>query len=766
MNVRVFSNLIKKGAIPALTLMVLLFLPAGIVVKADVPTISISLEDTTLDEINNGDKSARYAGNKATIVDIQSKSIQIQENVEIKGRGNTTWKARKKPYQIKFEQKTDLFGLGKAKKWVLLANYFDASQLRNDLALSIARSIGLPGTTGGVFVELFIDDEDLGLYYLCHKPEISDSVLNLKTEEGVLFEIDQPGDEDEISFMTPDGDHFNLKDSVSGDPDVIKKAAGDFETKWNRFVADAKVRNWEAVSSQIDVDSFCKYYLLNELGMNLDATLTSFYVYMDGPSDVIHAGPPWDFDMCFGNQWGKLTERMWAYQSLHNEPDPNSHILMTLLDIPEFRHRAEEIWRDEMRSKVEECIGEMETKAVSIRTEAIANNNLWELAGYDTAVFSLRTWVLERVDSLSNWFSQPAALEDGNYIISAEGSYLTGMGLSGTALRTKLTKLKDGFWTIGMPDDSSYLTGTARTSQYFSTPSGGARMNINAQEWMIQELENGKYAFFNKDSGLYLRILGGFLQEGKRSEGVTEFDLRSTAEQDVLVESFIKRLYKTLLDREVDKTGLASWSRFLFSGTPAAKVISGITNSPEYLSRSISDTEYVKMLYRALLGREAKDKEIPAWLSVLNQGYTRKKLIEGVSGSDEYVAMCDEYQIVAGKYRSDDILDHNGAYLRFVGRLYVYGLGRKWDDASLRGWMQRIVDGKTSPETVAMIMLDSGEMRLRKLSDKDFIRAVYLSLLNREPDPPGESMWLLALEIGYDRSRMIHKVIKSGEFSV
>lgn len=766
MNVIIFSNRIKAGAFFALVLMALIFLPSNVMAKADVPTISIRLAETTVDEINSGDKSTKYGGNTAVIMDTQGRALQTITNVEIKGRGNTTWKAEKKPYQIKFGQKTDIFGLGKSKKWVLLANHFDASQLRNDFGLSIARSIGMPGTTDGVFVELFIDDEDLGLYYLCHKPEIGESVLDLKAEDGVLFEIDQPEDANTISFISSDGDHFNLKDSVSSDDAIIQKAVNVFESRWNRLVADAKGRDWEAVSSQIDVDSFCKYYLLNELGMNLDATLTSFYVYMDGESDVIHAGPPWDFDMCFGNQWGKLTERMWAYQSLHNEPDPNSHILMTLLDIPEFRHRAEEIWRDEMRDKVMECISDMETTAAAIRTAAAANNNLWGLDNYDTAVFSLRTWVLERVDSLSNWFSHPADIPDGNYIITAGGSYLTGTGLSGTAIRTKLTKLKDGFWTIGTPDYASYLTGTARTSQYFSTPSSEARMNTNSQEWMIQDLGEGRCAFFNKDSGLYLRIVGGFLQEGKKSEGITEFVLTSTAEQDVLVEEFIKRLYKTLLDRDVDSTGLESWSRYLFSGTPAAKVISGITYSPEYLSRSISDTDYVKMLYRALLDREPKDKEMTAWLGVLNQGYTRKKLIEGVSGSDEYVAMCDEYQIVAGKYRSDDMLDHNGAYLRFVGRLYVYGLGRKWDDAGLRGWMQRIVDGKTSPETVATIILDSSEMRTRNLSNKDFVRAVYLSVLNREPDPNGEQMWLLALEIGYDRSRMIRKVIKSGEFAV
>ena len=41
----------------------------------------------------------------------------------IKGRGNSTWDlpTTKKPYNIKFEEKVDLFGFGKAKKWSLIA---------------------------------------------------------------------------------------------------------------------------------------------------------------------------------------------------------------------------------------------------------------------------------------------------------------------------------------------------------------------------------------------------------------------------------------------------------------------------------------------------------------------------------------------------------------------------------------------------------------------------------------------------------------------
>ena len=46
---------------------------------------------------------------------------------EIRGRGNSTWGQPKKPYKLKLDKKTDVFGMGKNKHWVLLANYMDES---------------------------------------------------------------------------------------------------------------------------------------------------------------------------------------------------------------------------------------------------------------------------------------------------------------------------------------------------------------------------------------------------------------------------------------------------------------------------------------------------------------------------------------------------------------------------------------------------------------------------------------------------------------
>ena len=59
---------------------------------------------------------------------------------EIKGRGNSTWGFPKKPYRLKLDKKTDLFGFGKNKHFVLLANYNDTTFLRNKLGYDLSET--------------------------------------------------------------------------------------------------------------------------------------------------------------------------------------------------------------------------------------------------------------------------------------------------------------------------------------------------------------------------------------------------------------------------------------------------------------------------------------------------------------------------------------------------------------------------------------------------------------------------------------------------
>ncbi|MCR4717224.1 MAG: CotH kinase family protein, partial [Lachnospiraceae bacterium] len=84
----------------------------------------------------------------------------------IRGRGNSTWLEDKKPYKVKLDKAVDLFGMGKNKHWVLLANYYDYSLMRNKLTYYLAEKMGLEFTPKSIFVDVVMDGEYLGSYQL------------------------------------------------------------------------------------------------------------------------------------------------------------------------------------------------------------------------------------------------------------------------------------------------------------------------------------------------------------------------------------------------------------------------------------------------------------------------------------------------------------------------------------------------------------------------------------------------------------------------
>jgi len=58
-----------------------------------------------------------------------------QPDAQIKGRGNSTWSVKaKRPYALKIKKKSEILGMPKGKRWCLLANFFDPSLMRNELA--------------------------------------------------------------------------------------------------------------------------------------------------------------------------------------------------------------------------------------------------------------------------------------------------------------------------------------------------------------------------------------------------------------------------------------------------------------------------------------------------------------------------------------------------------------------------------------------------------------------------------------------------------
>ncbi len=394
-----------------------------------LPIMEISLSDITLEEIDNGNKSQKYVGN--TLELLSENGIQKFENVQISGHGNSTWTQPKKPYNLKFEQKVDLLGLGKAKKWVLLANFLDDTQLRNDIVYYIGRMLGEEWEQKGEFVELSIDGDYRGLYYLVQKVEIGKNLIDLNDPLGVLVELDNLHGLDEVCFVAYDDRCLLIKDLV--EKDNLDLAMGDFLESFNKLALATEKGDYEVTSKLIDVESFAKYYLVSEFTSNPDAYNTSWYFYKDGPEDKIHSGVYWDYDLALSNaRWGgskfflpddvQTREKYvfgWSANGMEHEKEADtatSKLMYYLIRMPEFRAVVEDIFAEKMCGRADELLSFMERQTEKI-TEAKARDLArWDKGDAERELEKLTDWVTKRYQHFENEYGNNCVNYDINII--------------------------------------------------------------------------------------------------------------------------------------------------------------------------------------------------------------------------------------------------------------------------------------------------------------------------------------------------------------
>lgn len=385
-------------------------------VEKSLPIVKISLLNTTLNEVHENGKNVKYGGNNLEIFD--NGITFFYDNVEFKGRGNFSWDADKKSYRIKFDEKVDLFGMGKKKKWALIANSVDDSLMRNDLAYFLSDLTGGEYKMEGEFVELIINDEKLGVYYLVKTVEIDDQAMDLEEPDGVLVEMDNAYCRSEEQYWTAkNGDCFTVKDIVT--EDLTDETMKGFLKEYNELLAAISKQDFKKVSKIIDAESFARYFLISELTANPDAYMTSWYFYKDGANDKIHTGPVWDFDAAFGNSnWGDWPEGFYAPETTmarfeyvyekkagfcgydrkkaFRETAELSWVMCDLLEIPEFREMAGKIYLRDFQGKKDSVLEHIAAVAEEIAVAAQGDIEKWGKGDFDTAVEYLTWWVTER----------------------------------------------------------------------------------------------------------------------------------------------------------------------------------------------------------------------------------------------------------------------------------------------------------------------------------------------------------------------------------
>lgn len=265
----------------------------------NVPTIRINItDDPTLKEVESKEEylSATLSVDGAGIFE------DFDENIQIRGRGNSTWGYPKKAYRLKLPSKASICGFRKAKNYVLLANYIDPSMMRSAVASMAAQYVGMPYPTHSQPVDVYFNNIYKGSYTLTEKVGINNGSVDIPSADepnSILFELDTNYDEDlrdcSQHFLLP----VNIKDpDAPEDADAAKTWLKDWMADFNEM--ENAVKLGSDISEYIDYDDLARFLLVFNLAANQELNHPKSIFLYKVKGDKYHFGPCWDFDWAYG----------------------------------------------------------------------------------------------------------------------------------------------------------------------------------------------------------------------------------------------------------------------------------------------------------------------------------------------------------------------------------------------------------------------------------------------------------------------------------
>lgn len=301
--------------------------------------------------------------------------------VSVKMRGNNTKYSDKKPYSLKLTAEGDLLDMGAAQKWILLSNSFDATHLRNKTCFDFAREFGLPYTPDNRWVDLYLNGEYAGLYLLSERNEIHPQRTDIGPEDSFLVSMEMEyrlKEADLPHVLTQLGVALYIRDSDIPANGLLEKFQSlEDAIRYPDHLDPKTGKHW---SELMDLDSWARKYLLEEVFGNMDGGQVSQYFFLDGrdPQGRIYAGPAWDYDMTLANPviYGYTTPNMMYLDTLSSFF--GSAWYSMLWEDPQFASYTTELYEKECLPLINQFIQErMEEYSQEIRESAKMDQIRW-----------------------------------------------------------------------------------------------------------------------------------------------------------------------------------------------------------------------------------------------------------------------------------------------------------------------------------------------------------------------------------------------------
>ncbi|MCH5303584.1 MAG: CotH kinase family protein [Ruminococcus sp.] len=360
---------------------------------------------------------------------------------KIKGRGNTTWMKAKKAYNITYDEKVSIAGMKSSKKYSILANYQDDSLSRNRFLYDLSDAVGMPYASDSRYVDFYVNGYYWGSYQMTEKVEAGknyvvndfeeEDYLNedgtVKEDFPFLCEVDAGATKGEDFFVSiSSGVKLTIKSPELGEGDKgYNEVSSYVKQKFTEFYNAARTRTAD-LSPYADVDSLAKLYLVNELGKNWDAGVSSlFFTYRQDENGKFkfYGSPVWDFDNSLGNAVGVSNELRsmgvtdyeeytgwWCKKKgLSGSSKTSSNIMNRFAQNTPITKRAAEIWFEKFVPAIDHFAGVKFSE--EINSELYTADEYYKLIEKSAAMNYTSGWLL----NTGSWIADHSSLKTATY---------------------------------------------------------------------------------------------------------------------------------------------------------------------------------------------------------------------------------------------------------------------------------------------------------------------------------------------------------------
>ncbi len=208
-------------------------------------------------------------------------------------------------------------------------------------------------------------------------------------------------------------------------------------------------------------------------------------------------------------------------------------------------------------------------------------------------------------------------------------------------------------------------------------------------------------------------------------------------------ELFVAQVYQDLLGRQVDSSGLQSWSGALDTSTlNRNQVVQGIENSLEHRIAEVNNA------YQQILSRQADDSGLSNFVQFLQNGGTVQQLNAILASSQEFLNDAQAQDTASGLTTANE---------KTVDFLFQKVLNRAADTSGMDTFTNLLNNG-TSPLAVASAIVTSQE------ADSDLVNGLYTQLLKRSADSAGLDGFDQSLRDGAGVEAVVAGIVGSDEY--